>query len=480
MSVNQPPSAEIFDVVILGAGAAGITVARRLSRAGAKIALVEGGGFEATEQAQDFYDGTTTSLPYSLKSSRLRMFGGSTNHWSGWCRPLDKQTFIAKPEINYPGWSITRDELTPYLSEALQIIDIDSSAPWEPPEDIKNSHFNQRLQEAGFKEIYWHWSPPTRFRPKYRVELEDDPNITMFINQALIDFDYTPEGEINGAVVQDSESNDRQVIFGKQFIMACGGIENARLLLHINAKHGVDFGDQSGVLGKYFMEHPHSLKVGRAVFLNRNYQHIATPDSSGTRFFYPMPALMEREGAVQVVVRIVESQTDDGDAWMDALDDLTTLSKSDQWQFYNIDISTEQFPSVTNAITLSDETDQHGISRTILNWDLAEIDRHSIRSILLNFAVFMLNVDARCYFDPWVLDVTQAPHFFGSSHHMGTTRMASRADDGVVDTDCKVYGTTNLYMAGSSVFPTGGHANPTLTIVQMSLRLADHLASQLQ
>jgi choline dehydrogenase-like flavoprotein len=63
------------------------------------------------------------------------------------------------------------------------------------------------------------------------------------------------------------------------------------------------------------------------------------------------------------------------------------------------------------------------------------------------------------------------------NHHMGTTRMAARSGDGVVDTDCLVFGTDNLYVAGSSVFPTGSCANPTFTIVALAHRLALHLAA---
>ena len=402
MSVNQPQSDEIYDVVILGAGAAGITIARQLGKSGIKTALVEAGGYDATEESQALYSGTTTGLNYDLRGSRLRMFGGTTNHWGGWCRPLDEQAFTPNPTIDYPGWSINRDDIDPYLSEALQIVDIDPSAPWEPPENIQHSHFNQTLLQAGFKEVYWQWSPPTRFKNKYRQELERDRNITTFINESLIDFDYTPEGKINGAVIYNPETDTRQIIFGKLFVMACGGIENARLLLHINDKNDVNFGNQSGVLGKYFMEHPHSLQVGRIIFLNSDYEHIATPDSSETRFFAPLPTLTSREEIVPVVVRIVQNkpnETSDRE-WFNVLRTITTLYGQDKWRRYNIDISTEQVPTSTNAITLSDEKDKLGINKPILHWRLAPIDRKSIRKTLLTFATSILNVNGRCHLNP--------------------------------------------------------------------------------
>jgi choline dehydrogenase-like flavoprotein len=75
--------------------------------------------------------------------------------------------------------------------------------------------------------------------------------------------------------------------------------------------------------------------------------------------------------------------------------------------------------------------------------------------------------------------ISESAHPNGAFHHMGTTRMHNNPKYGVVDENCRVHGTRNLYIAGSSVFPTCGYVNPTLTIVAMAFRLADHLRSPL-
>ena len=110
-----------------------------------------------------------------------------------------------------------------------------------------------------------------------------------------------------------------------------------------------------------------------------------------------------------------------------------------------------------------------------MDWRLREIDKHTVRR-----GHRVLAEDfGRSGMARFKLTLTDDPEFSertsGGRHHMGTTRMAAGHAEGVVDPDCRVFGIGNLYIAGSSVFPTGGHANPTLTIVQLTLRLCDHL-----
>jgi choline dehydrogenase-like flavoprotein len=147
-------------------------------------------------------------------------------------------------------------------------------------------------------------------------------------------------------------------------------------------------------------------------------------------------------------------------------------------------IRAEQAPNPDSRVTLTGERDALGMPRVALDWRLSPIDKRSVRVTMEALDGELRRLDlGTCTPEPWLaedgpdweVDPLISNHPIGGFHHMGTTRMAASPRAGVVDADCRVHGVANLYVAGSSVFPTGGWANPTLTIVALALRLADHL-----
>jgi choline dehydrogenase-like flavoprotein len=457
--------------MIIGAGAAGITLARRLAAAGKAVMLVEGGDLELTRASQELYEGESIGHPYNIRTSRLRYFGGTTNHWSGWTRPLDANNFVARPDMNYPGWDIPFESLTPYLGEALEIIDIPADALWQPQD---NDHpFDRAIRDSDFEEVYWHWSTPTVFKEKYLEEIEDNPDITLYLNHSLVDLEFTADGTITSAIFHDLTTGERVTLQARQYVLACGGIENARLLLHINRLHGLDWGGQ--YLGKHFMEHPHFVRVGHIVILDPNYEHIVG-GSRPYRFLKLNNAAVRREGVLDYSVRFREVK--DYDPIMEELKQLTYISNSTVWRVADLSLVGEQAPSLTSQIMLDDAaTDDLGMPRAKLVWEISDLDYRSAQRAARLFAEFIAKLGmGRCRFDSWIFDAGPRPEPEPGYHHMGTTKMASSPERGVVDTDCRLYGTQNLYVAGSSVFPTVGYANPTLPLIQLALRLADHLS----
>jgi choline dehydrogenase-like flavoprotein len=142
----------------------------------------------------------------------------------------------------------------------------------------------------------------------------------------------------------------------------------------------------------------------------------------------------------------------------------------------------EQVPNRNSRVRLIDDTDQFGLRRIALDWHLSAMDKKTMREIGMAAGRYLAQQDiGRVKLYHWLFDEDdfvpglEDNQELAGFHHLGTTRMASSKDDGVVDAHCRVFGVDNLYIAGSSVFRTGGHANPTLTIVQLTLRLADHL-----
>ena len=145
----------------------------------------------------------------------------------------------------------------------------------------------------------------------------------------------------------------------------------------------------------------------------------------------------------------------------------------------------EQAPNPASRVTLGADRDRFGKRRPVLDWRVGDLDRRTIRETAVEFGRFLVKSDfGRLRLADWVVNPDLPMPGLGEgeetagNHHMGTTRMAATAERGVVDSNCKIFGLDNLYIGGSSVFPTGGHANPTFTIVQVALRLADHLATK--
>jgi len=290
-------------------------------------------------------------------------------------------------------------------------------------------------------------------------------------------------------VIAGSLKGNRFRVRAKAFVLAAGGIENVRLLMQSRSVHGEGIGNDHDLLGRFFMEHPH-LHVGFVTFtrpggsLEMYRQHSQDPilghESLGV--LCPSPDLQRRERILNLSVQLypaprerlsdfvrgvgrMAARTDAGFASTGAAGDLVSA---------NLYARVEPSPHPDSRVTLGSDRDALGMQRVKLDWRLPATDSDSLRRSLVAFGrelgragrgrLFVRLTEAR----PW-------PGASGGDHHMGTTRMASEPAGGVVDPDCAIHGMDNLYVAGSSVYPTAGFANPTLTIVALALRLADHL-----
>ncbi|MDH3469610.1 MAG: GMC family oxidoreductase, partial [Gammaproteobacteria bacterium] len=148
---------------------------------------------------------------------------------------------------------------------------------------------------------------------------------------------------------------------------------------------------------------------------------------------------------------------------------------------YPLEFNSEQVPSMDNRIELTSRSDEHGIPRISVHWSLKKEDIQSgINSFLRMQSLLGRTRQTELVFDSGELRERMQEALPIGGHHMGTTRMGESIENSVVDSECRVHGVDNLYVASSSVFPTSGHANPTLTIVALGLRLADHLVSKVE
>jgi choline dehydrogenase-like flavoprotein len=472
----------VFDVCVVGSGPAGITLARKLGERGLSVGLFEGGGLEFTSESQVLYEGTTSGQPYfPLDGARLRFLGGSSNHWGGWTRPLDPHDFEPKAHHPLSGWPISKSDLDPYAADADAILNLpqDMPAPDIMPEAVAD------LLPGLFR-----FSRPTaRFGEKYRTELAASATIHAFVNANLIDFRLDESRRaVSEAIFRSYARPEPFRVKARTFVLCLGGIENPRALLNADSEITPGLGNEHDLVGRHFMDHPHA-PIGRAV--------IRVP-LTWMLVYSPTPALMEAKRILNFGLRIGDfDQWNSGD-FTGALQeepactvDFDTLLATEMrgeaspcpTHVADIFVASEQSLNSDSRVKLVSERDRFGLRKAELDWRLSEMDFRTLRTAASEAARQLAELDVgRMKILDWALGERDpsGAELYGGPHHMGTTRMSNDPKMGVVDSNTRVHSVENLYVGGSSVFATSGHANPTYTIVQLALRQADHLAELLR
>jgi len=514
-----PPGTQVSaDVCIIGSGPAGITLARKLASDKLSIICIESGGLELDAVTQDMTKGDLVGLPYyPLETTRQRYFGGSTGHWGGYCRPLYPIDFEARDWVPNSGWPIPYSAVAEHYPAAQDICDVGpfdySTNGWKltnlPPLPLAGKALQTRVIQ---------YSPPTRFNAKYRDEFTQSKNIKVYLNSNVVSIDASANTrEITGLSIKTLSGNQFSAR-ARIYILAAGGIENARLLLVSSqvAQHGL--ANDRDVVGRYFSEHmmldsaavlPLQDRTSYALYQLEARHTPIEPTTPGhpTALMGYLTFAPETQRTARILnyssyvhhsywtdyflhsSRAHDSAAESGwetvgtaiaTVWHN-LKDATSMA----WErlpgrkslgFYKIVTTQEQAPNPDSRVRLSDNTDALGIRRASLDWQLNELDRrtlaYAVPQIGMAFGAAGL---ARLLIPMDFMKDEWPAHIRGSWHHCGGTRMSESPATGVVDADCKVHGVANLYIAGSSVFPTNGHGNPTLTLVALALRLAGHL-----
>ena len=490
-----------YDVAVAGAGVAGIALAIALAQKGRRVALLEAGGLEATAQSQALYDGRSTGQDYAeLTYARLRFLGGTSNHWGGWARPLDAGDLAPRPWIPHAGWPIAKAELDRFLPAAREVLGLSPVRP------------DRRLGALAepFDEVAFHFDPPVRMRDKYLGALTASRRIDLLLHANLVDIETDGDsGRVTSFLVRGYQPDaPLRRIAADAYVLALGGIETPRALLLGDRVRGRAIGNDRDLVGRFFMEHP-TYDLGHFAARRGRF-----PGRDGVvlggrywRFLSPAPETQARLRIANAGLRFVYSgQIGDGslrgpvpDAMAertppcaeDVLSDLARVTGAaacpDRFDAAGLlAVAFEQVPNPLSRVMLDTAADRFGLPRVRLDWRFTSQDERGIRRLAMALAEAFARADlGRIKLFDWVLagdgPLPGRHTGFGPGlgcHHMGTARMADSPAKGVVDPDCRVYGADNLYLAGSAVFPTAGHANPTLTIVQLTLRLADHLANR--
>jgi len=512
------------DVVIAGAGAAGVALARSLVRRGHDVCLLEAGGMDFEQKTQDLCYGHIVGMDYyELEHSRLRFFGGTTNIWGGRNVPLDRIDFEQRDWVPHSGWPITLDNLEAYYRIAHDSLELDeydySQDMWEKLQ-LTPIDFDPKT----IRHLFWRFdTKEERFNSTQVEDLITAGNARIVLHANIVQVQAAEHARSVRHLVASTMEGKRLKLRAKHFVLACGAIENARLLLMSDDIEAGGIGNSGDQVGRYFMEHPH----GRIAYIKTDdpawfwAQYRKRYPKSGPPL---APALVASE-TLQREKRILNSAATfkiqrnpelglgiSKRAYMNLKHSLSP-SKSHRrlwhiyrgiqdWLQHHLSMSllrtvtrargmelylmarAEQAPNPGSRVLLCDDTDALGCRRADLDWQLCELDKRSVlelaRAVGREFQRLGLGrLQTSQWLEDgtlsWPVDPTVGNHPIGGYHHMGTTRMSSTAGTGVVDKNCTVHGYGNLHVAGSSVFTTGGWANPTLTILALTHRLADHL-----
>jgi choline dehydrogenase-like flavoprotein len=515
------------EVCVIGAGAAGVTIARRLLRAGKDVMLLESGGTDFEAATQELYRGANIGHPYyDLDEARLRFFGGTVSIWGGRAALFDPIDFEKRAWVPHSGWPFGRAELDPWYREAHAEFEL---GEFDYGED--DAWRTLGLTDPGFDAArlatrLWRFDEASeRFAASRAKDLIGAANVRILTHANVVRIGANREANrVEHVEVCALGGGAPSKVVARHFVLACGAIENARLLLVSNDVEPQGIGNSRDQVGRYWMEHP-TGRIGQ-VETERPAEWWALFQKRFMKAGPPLAPLLRLSDAVQRESRTLNSivtfklQRDpkkgvalgnklyhnlkhrlDPNRRGRALDHLyrglrarfhrTVREPLERLRaryagagLYLI-VRGEQAPNPDSRVVLSEKHDALGQRRADLDWRLSELDKHTARVFAEVFGEEARRLGhggvtpSPWLAEPgtqWPVDPTVGNHPIAGYHHLGGTRLGSDPASSVVDPDCRVHRYANLHVAGSSVFPTAGWANPTLTLVAMAIRLADRLS----
>jgi choline dehydrogenase-like flavoprotein len=486
------PSGTILetDLAIIGGGAAGITLALALANSPIKVLMLESGGNDFDAKTQALYDGQETGVTYlPLKDCRLRYLGGSTNHWGGWCRPLDPSDFEARPWVAHSGWPVSYADIAPYFPHAQAIVE---AGPLLYDNDKLFTDAGGAKIDLGGGGVYTSWFQfsktrdsvlPTHFAHRYGSDLKRIPHLTVMQHANVTNLALAADAQSLDHLDVATLSGRKFTVKPKYTVLATGGIENARILLASNGVMTAGVGNGNDMVGRFFADNPIPRDVATMVLFNGAmapyYQNTQITNGVYYRATLAPTAAFQRQNAVMGSLTTIENSVE--------LDELGNAAVATTAAALGIDASNakafslgcgmEMEPDPERRFTLTDERDALGMPRLKLHFTFPESDFARYRDTLKELGrqllatrtgMIRLDKDTR---ESWFATMDYGDHL------LGTTRMSPDPHTGVVDANQQVHGIPNLYVAGSSVFPTYGASNPTMNLVAFTLRLANHLKS---
>ncbi len=511
-------------VCIIGAGVAGNSLAHRLTAAGIKVALLEAGGRNPEERSQSIYNARMARLTHNgTHEGRFRVLGGSSTRWGGQLLPYAAEVLQPSPSMPSFGWPISVDEIDPFYPDAQKLVDAD-----EYPFDA-----------TPFLEAFGRPIPPLLSQvPELRARfskcapfsrrnlgttvgkaLEEGNSATLYLHANLTELLLSPGGERVEAALVRNYAGTTFRFEADHFVLATGTIETSRLLLASRSVNPKGVGNTHDQVGRYFHDHinlPAATLTGpaRKLFME-SFGPFLFRRTAHTVKFEASPELRERLNLLSVMMHFIIDEPEDSGVGVarsllrsiqrrdvkeaifrnlpkvpGAFVDLSKLAYTAKFKkrrhassgaTVDLCIDSEQLPQADTRIRLDEELDHLGMPKTVVDWTVSQHDLKTLRTFarFLRERFHALSIQG-IEWRPEIFDESaEITGITDTYHPMGGCRMGIDPRESVVDSNLTVHGIPNLSLATAAVYPAGGSSNPSLTIIALSLRLADRLAAQL-
>jgi choline dehydrogenase-like flavoprotein len=530
VDANELPSTATVDadVCVIGAGPAGLTLASLLDQRSIRVCLVESGSYGPDEQTQALY--RIESVGHAVREnfmSRARYFGGTSNLWAGRCMWLSPLDFCRRDWVPHSGWPIPYEEVSRHYPAAARILGL-------PPPETAEAIFERTrahpvegrfIDDDDLQPNLSVWGRrPLRFGAAFRTQLQASRNVAVFLNANVTSIELDRACTRVEACIARTLGGKAIRFIAKRFVVACGGLETARLLLASRSVAPNGIGNDHDTVGRYYMDHPRAVygrvrlstpaklpgllglalpegmaqvgiqlsdTVQRRESLLNNYLTVERQWSDQTarayQSFVHSAKILLRAGyagrrfslsraqlaRVPELIYLLAPREILPHAIYRAARRLKERVTSGVADLVLVNYC-EQPPNPRSRVYLGRECDRFGVPRLVLDWVVGGAETRTLLRLheLLDGQLRRAGLGRVDHPSPEAGEL----RYTDASHHLGTTRMSADPRYGVVDEQCRVHGVTNLFVAGSGVFPTAGHANPTLTIVALAVRLAAYLS----
>jgi choline dehydrogenase-like flavoprotein len=528
-----------IDVCVVGGGAAGLTLANALVGSGLSVLVLEAGGQRPTRGSQDVFRGELVdpaTHPW-LHHFRVRAIGGASRIWGGRCVPYDPIDFDARPWAPGPGWPIALAELDDYYRQAQAAAEA-GPFDYDPKTALpgQQAELVAGLDGAVISTNLERFSRPTNFWRRFGRILAADRDADVLMDAPVLSVRLNPAARAVDHLVLRGPDGQPVTLRARRYVLAAGGLETVRLLLASDDVIPGGVGNASGHLGRNYMSHlaatagqivfsdpggvafdyardAEGCYVRRRLVLTADAQRDAQCLNIAFRTHLPNPADPAHRDPILSAMYLVkdlvlyeysrklrEHQPSARQRLQHLLnvvrDPLALAAFSKRWVekriladrklpsvvlgasngAYALEFHAEQAPNPDSRLTLSNERDRLGMRRLRVDWRITDLDVESLQRAYAVLAAELVRTGTGVLrYDP--LDVAARARAEGAygGHHIGAARMSASPSDGVVDRDCRVHGLENLYLASAAVFPTSSQANPTLTILALTLRIAARL-----
>lgn len=501
------------DLCIIGGGIAAYTLLSALSDSSMRVIVVERGGMKPGPSQE--FEKTCHVSGHSFTGhleGRYFGLGGTSEYWGGQALPLEEFDLAKKEWIDFSGWPIKIEDILPYYPDAEKLFQVDPVAYTTDVFKLRSLApvpWNQSMIKLHFSK----WSPRPNFKPNLIDAYSSSAKTDILLNAVVSSLAYDSEKKEVTHIHIQSHTGKKGTIMAKSYVLAAGGIENARILQVSSTL------PENKWIGRMFQDHPTAqvatIHPTDMLSLQRYFGYFF---KGRTRCLprLSLTAEAQKEKQILAATAFIQFLPKEGSLFeamkpvyremsrlkVPSYANLKTLFRGlhnigeiipmlkaywgSRYMYVpnsipRLTIMLEQSPAADSTVGLSSALDAYGIPVADIHWRIPDITIDTLKEFctMLEAEFSRLSL-GRIEWDAWVNqdNETIKTHLIDAYHHMGTTRMSPSDASGVVNENCRMHGVQNLYIAGSSVFPTSGHSNPTLTFMALALRLSQHLKSQ--